>query len=67
MERFFSVIRIVCHALSRLAFDPGFGRSRWVIGPFGVVKLGYRVEGVQPGQKKALRGRRHRAHEERVS
>jgi hypothetical protein len=35
--------------------------------PFGVVKLGYPVEGVRPRQKKALRGRRHRTHEERVS
>lgn len=54
----FSVIRIVCHAPSCLAFDSGFGRSRlghWTLG----VAMGYVGEGVQPGQKKALRGRRH--------
>jgi hypothetical protein len=65
MERFFSVIPIVCSAPSRLAFDQGFGRSVccWVL---GVARVGYVGEVLQPGQKKALRGRRHRAHKGRA-
>lgn len=65
MERFFSVIHIVCPAPSRLAFDQGFSRSVccWVL---GVARVGYVGEGLQPGQKKALRGRRHRAHKGRA-
>ena len=55
----------VCPAPSRLAFDQGFGRSVcvWIL---GVAKLGYLGEGLQLGQRKALRGRRHRSHEGRV-
>jgi hypothetical protein len=51
--------------LSRLAFDQGFGQSVccWVL---GIARVGYVGEGLQPGQKKALRGRRHRAHKGRA-
>jgi hypothetical protein len=53
-----------CPAPSRLAFDQGFGRSVCV---FGSLELqSYGNWGLQPGQKKALRGRRHRSHKARV-
>jgi hypothetical protein len=65
MERFFSVIHIVCPAPSRLALDQGFGLlvCCWVL---GVARVGYVGEGLQLGQKKALRGRRHRTHKGRA-
>ncbi len=40
--------------------------DRCVVGFLGVARVGYMGEGLQPGQKKALRGRRHHAHKGRA-
>src|SRR6266436_3122702 len=49
----------------RLRASPSIRDSGWSV-HCGVVRLGCLGEGLQSGQKKALRGRRHRAHKGRA-